>query len=362
MTNAISVIRALIIYSICIPLAIFLGYVLANQDRYTFQSIGAIFGFLLLPLLLKYHHPALILSWNTTTVIFFLTGRPNIWMLLAMASFTITVLQYILARQSVQTNVPLVTRPLLMFGAVVLATALLTGGIGFKALGAAVGGGRRYAAIFAAILGYYAISMHRIPLTKANLYLALYFLSGTTLAIGSLSPYVPSGFNFIFLLFPVDSWVFYSSDSEGPSLSVARLTGVAIGAMFAMFFMLGRYGIRGMTMTGRPWRFGIFLLIWAVSMIGGFRSFMLLTATLFVLQFYLEGLHKTNLLAVLLIAGLTTVAVSLPFATKLPYSFQRALSIFNFPVSPEVELDTHNSNEWRWRMWVNVLRRSPSIC
>ena len=154
MTNAISVIRALIIYSICIPLAIFLGYVLANQDRYTFQSIGAIFGFLLLPLLLKYHHPALILSWNTTTVIFFLTGRPNIWMLLAMASFTITVLQYILARQSVQTNVPLVTRPLLMFGAVVLATALLTGGIGFKALGAAVGGGRRYAAIFAAILGY----------------------------------------------------------------------------------------------------------------------------------------------------------------------------------------------------------------
>jgi hypothetical protein len=86
---------------------------------------------------------------------------------------------------------------------------------------------------------------------------------------------------------------------------------------------------------------------------------MLLTATLFVIQFYLEGLHKTNLLAIFLVTGLTVVAVSLPFATRLPYSFQRALSVFNFPVSPEVELDTRNSNEWRLRMWSNVAPQIP---
>jgi len=362
MTNAVSVIRSLLIYSICIPLAIFLGYILAIdplQSREWYLSIGTVFGLLLLPLLLKYHHPSLILTWNTTTVIFFLTGSPNIWMVFAIASFGITVLQSILARRSVQANVPMVARPLIIFGIVVLVTAILTGGVGFKALGAAVGGGKRYAAIFAAILGYFAISMHRIPLQRAYVYFGMYFLSGITLAIGSLQPYVPSDFNFVFLLFPVDSWVVYNAGSEGPSLSIARLTGVAIGAMFAMYYMLGRYGIRGMILSGRPWRFAIFLLIWGVSLIGGFRSFMLLTACLFLVQFFLEGLHKTQLLAVFIVAGMTFAAIAIPFAPQLPYSFQRALSIFQIPVSPEVEMDTHNSNEWRLRMWANVTPQIP---
>jgi hypothetical protein len=201
--------------------------------------------------------------------------------------------------------------------------------------------------------------MHRIPAQRAHLYFGIFFLSGVTLAIGSLAPYIPSGFSFLYLLFPVDSWVFYSPDSEGPSLSVARLVGVAIGAMFAMYYMLGRYGIRGMALSGRPWRFGVFLLIWAVSLIGGFRSFMLLSAMLFMVQFFLEGLHKTRLLLVFLVAGLATFAVLLPFAAQLPYSFQRALSIFQIPVSPEVELDTHNSNEWRLRMWGKVAPQIP---
>ena len=360
MTNAVSVIRGLLIYSVCIPLAIFLGYVLANPlDRGTFYSVSAVFGLLLLPLLLKHHHPSLVLTWNTTTVIFFIPGRPNIWMLIAFASFLISLLQYILARKSVITNVPLVTRPLIFLGIVVVATAALTGGVGFKSLGAEVGGGKRYAAILAAILGYYALSMHRIPSHKAHFYLGLYFLSGITLAVGSLAPYLPSGFNLLFLLFPVDSWAYWTSDAEGPSLSVARLTGVASAATFAMYYMLGRYGIRGMLMSGRPWRFAFFLAFCVISMLGGFRSIMILAAVLFAIQFYLEGLHRTYLLPVFLVCGLSAFALSLPFASQLPYSMQRALSIFQIPVSPEVEMDTRDSNEWRLRMWAKVTPQIP---
>jgi hypothetical protein len=353
----------LVIYSLCIPLAIFLGYLLASpaplSDRTTYYGVGAVFSLLLLPLLLKHHHPALILTWNTTVVIFFLTGTPNIWMVLAMLGFTITLLQYILARQSLQATVPSVTRPLIAFGIVVVATALLTGGVGFKALGSDVGGGKRYVGIVAAILGYFAISMRRIPLSQATFYTGLYFLGGVTLAIGSLAPYLPSGFTFIFWFFPVDSGYFYTFNPEAHNLSVARLTGVAQAAMFGMYFMLARYGIRGMISSGRPWRFALFLAIWAISLIGGYRSFMLATALLFVVQFYLERLHRTNWLAIFGVTAFTVFTLSLPFATHLPYSFQRALSVFKVPVSPEVEMDTRNSNEWRLRMWAQVTPQIP---
>lgn len=360
MTNAVSVIRALLIYSVCIPLAIFLGYVLASPTDYsTFYSVGLIFGLLLLPLLLKYHHPVLVLTWNTTTVVFFLPGQPNIWMVMAIAAFTIAVLQYILSRQSVQSNIPLVTRPMVFLGLVVLATALLTGGFGFKALGSGTGGGKRYVAIFAAILGYYAISMLRVPLEKSRLYFSLYFLSGATVAIGSFAPYLPSSLYYIFLLFPVDSAFFYDSNPDQNDLSVARLSGLAVGAVYILYYLLGRYGIRGMIQTGRPWRFGFYLFVWVISMMGGYRSMMLATACLFVVQFWLEGLHKTSLLPLFLVVGLAMTAISLPFAAQLPYALQRALSVFRIPVSPEVELDTRNSNEWRIRMWADVAPQIP---
>ena len=353
MTNAAAALRALLVYSICIPLALFLGYVLASPlDRGTFISVGLVFGLLVLPLVLKHHHPALVLMWNTTAVVFFLPGRPNIWMLLAVASFTITVLQYILARRSVQPSVRTVTRPVIAFGVVVVVTMLLTGGVGFMAFGSEVGGGKRYALILAGILGYFAISMQRISLEKATRYIGLYFLGGITVAIGSLGPYLPSGFSFLFLLFPPDS---YYSSGEGPTLGTARLFGVSQGAMFALYFMLARYGIRGMFLSGRPWRMLVFGVFFMVSLYGGFRSLLLMAAMVFAIQFFLERLHKTSLLAIFLVLGVTFTAVSIPFATHLPYAMQRALSVFYVPVSPDVAIDTQNSNEWRLRMWQQVL-------
>jgi hypothetical protein len=355
MTNAVAALRALLIYSVCIPLAIFLGYAMASPlDRGTFISVGLVFGLLVLPLVLKHHHPALVLAWNASAVVFFLPGRPNVWMVLAIASFTITVLQYILARRSVQPNVPTVTRPLIAFGVVVLVTMLLTGGVGFMAIGSEVGGGKRYASIFAGILGYYAISMQKIPLEKVSRYIGFYFLGGITVAIGSLAPYLPSGFAFLFWLFPVDSWVYFSGN-EAPSLGTARLTGVSLGALFAMYYMLARYGIRGMFISGRPWRILVFGAIFLLSLYGGFRSLLIMATMVFGIQFFLERLHKTGLLAIFMVAGVTLTAISIPFAARLPYAMQRALSVFYIPVSPEVTIDTQTSNEWRVRMWQQVL-------
>ena len=71
MTSASTLFRSLIIYCVCIPLAVILGYLMANPfDLATFGVMGVLFFLLLTPLLLKWHHTWLIASWNMSMVLF----------------------------------------------------------------------------------------------------------------------------------------------------------------------------------------------------------------------------------------------------------------------------------------------------
>src|SRR5664280_952507 len=94
MTNPPALLRSLIISAICLPLAIILGYTLAGPFNYGFVGVvGACFFVLLLPILLKIHHPLLLLSWNTTMIIFFLPGNPGAWVPLAAFSFAVSIVR-----------------------------------------------------------------------------------------------------------------------------------------------------------------------------------------------------------------------------------------------------------------------------
>src|SRR5439155_7448157 len=141
MSNASSLIRTLLIYSICVPLAIFLGYIMATpQDYSTILTLCLILFILLIPMLLRWHHFWLIASWNLGAVLFFVPGRPWLWMGMAWISLTISVVQHILNPRIKFLHAPAVTRPLLLLVVVVLVTAKLTGGIGLNALGSEVMG------------------------------------------------------------------------------------------------------------------------------------------------------------------------------------------------------------------------------
>src|SRR5260370_614245 len=85
MTAASSLFRSLIVYAICVPLAIVLGYLMATGtsgaawplfDTQTSIILGLLLFFLLLPLLLRWYHPWLITSWTIVLVLPFLPGRP----------------------------------------------------------------------------------------------------------------------------------------------------------------------------------------------------------------------------------------------------------------------------------------------
>lgn len=143
MSNASALFRSLIIYALCLPLAVILGYLLANPlDLTTFTVVTVILLTLATPALLRWHHVWLIATWNMAAVIFFLPGRPAIWTGMAAVSFGIGVLQYAIDRKIKFLHVPSVMRPLLFLTVVVLITMRLTGGIGLKSFGSATYGGK----------------------------------------------------------------------------------------------------------------------------------------------------------------------------------------------------------------------------
>ena len=197
--NAPAIIRSLIIYAVGVPLAVFIGYLLTNPlDYSTLGIFGALALVLLFPLLLRWHHPVLLLSWNATAVMFFLQGAPSFWMVMVALSLGISVLERILTRGKQFVRVPQLTWPLIVLFAVVVVTAKLTGGFGLRSFGGNVYGGRKYLFTFIGILSYFALTARRVPANRTRLALALFFLGGLTAGIGDLFSVVAAAFHFIF--------------------------------------------------------------------------------------------------------------------------------------------------------------------
>ena len=366
MSNASALFRSLLIYGLCLPLAVFLGYMLAIPDwRYGFDSIMVIViisTVLAVPLLLRWHHVWLIASWNMTAVLFFVPGRPQVWMALAAISLGICILQYTINRQMKFLHAPSIAWPLILLTVVILVTARLTGGLGARVFGGDTYGGKRYFVLLAAVIGYFAIINRQIPQKRANLYVALFFLGAATMAIGNLPGVLPPAFNFLFMFFPVMSMDAFTEPNAvvGQTSFIGRLNGLAFLGLGGFCAMLACYGIRGILDARKPWRLGAFGLFSVVTLLGGFRSTVVLMLITFALLFYLERLHHTRLLlpviCVLLLGG-GLVAI---FAGQLPLPFQRSLAFVPFlQIDPIVKMDAQGSTEWRLEMWREVVPEIP---
>ena len=192
------------IYAVILPLAIFTGWLVAgDMTKTSFTTLTAIIFVILLPVLLKFHYPILIFSWNTFITIFFLPGQPALWMVMAAINFGLAILNRIIRKQATFIPAPSITIALLALGGVVLFTAALRGGLGVQALGTSMIGGKGYYLILAGIVGYFAFASQPIPIGRARFYVALFFLSGL-ISAGSTFIYLAGpSFYFLFALFPV---------------------------------------------------------------------------------------------------------------------------------------------------------------
>ncbi|MGA3162969.1 MAG: O-antigen ligase family protein [Verrucomicrobiota bacterium] len=354
MNNVPAVLRSLITFALIVPLAVFVGYMLTKPLSF---STLAIFGVLLLallsPLLMRWHYPLMLLCWNMSAIAFFVQGAPAFSLVMIALSLGISVLERMLRLEKQFIRVPQITWPLLFLVGVVLFTAKMTGGFGLRAFGSEVYGGKKYVFLIVGILGYFALTARRISPQQVGLYVALFLLGGVTSFIGDLYPIIPSGLHFIFWIFPPQRY-------EGEFvIGTTRLFGVSIAAGAFFYYMMARFGIRGIFMGGKPWRLVATVLFLMVSCLGGFRGGLLGAMLFFLIQFFLEGLHRTKLLPMLATIGALLVVLLIPLAPKLPFTFQRSLSFLPLPLDPATKMLAAESSEWRIEMWKALLPQIP---
>jgi hypothetical protein len=357
MNNAPAILRSLIVSAVCVPLAIFFGYLLTDPlNRSTVIYFGILALLLISPLLLRWHQLLLALSWNMTAVLFFLPGHPALWLAMAAISLGILLLRRALGDIKHIISVPQVTWSLICLTGAVILTAKMRG-VGLQSMGSDVYGGRHYISLLGAIMGYFALSGLRIPPERAGLYIKLFFLSALVTIISDLYAIAPGFLHFIFLLFPPNQYyitMIQSGGTEGLRLASAWPVSFAIHS-----YMLARYGIRGIFLSGKHWRWIVFCLAAIYGLFGGFRTVVLLASLMFTWQFYLEGLHRTKLLPILAFIGISTTVALVSLAPRLPYSIQRTLSVLPGQADSAAQKDAAGSSQWRFDMWKGLVPQIP---
>ena len=352
MTNPAAAIRALVTYAVCIPLAALVGWMLCNPLDYgTLGFFGLIALLLISPVLIRWHYPLLVFGLGSPIFCFFLKGNPPLSQVVVILCLTLAIIDRTMSSDKRFMSVPAITWPLLFTAAMVYFTAEMTGGIGLKALGGEVAGGKKYVALFIGIATYFALTSRTIPKEHRNLYVALFFLPGVVQFISDLFPVLPSPLNYINLLIPPSD-----GGTEGVS---ARLSGVGYSASVIANFMIAKYGLRGILRGDRPVRFFLFFGFLSLTLIGGFRIVLVGYAQTLTLLFFMEGLHRTRVLPVALLGAVLGAALLIPFASKLPSSFQRSLSFLPLKLDPTVVMDADGSKKWREEMWADTWPKVP---
>lgn len=354
--------RAQLLYGLCLPLAVLLGFFLAAPtDPGTVAVVGLVLALLASPLLFQWHHLALVMSWNAAIAPAFLPGSPYLWMLLAVPSLVLGFVTRSTDPDRRFLAPPSLVMSLLALVVVVLVTASCTGGMGVRALGSQQFGGRGYFYILFAIAGFFALTSQGVPRERASLYVGLFFLSGLTALAGNVIYALgPKAFP-LFDIFPPTWAVGQAMAAErvdAPEGS-ARIGGFSQASVLLLCFLLARYGVRRLFDLTRPWRTALFLAAAVGILYAGYRSALLLFLLTLGVVFVLEGLHRTRYMVLALAGGLVTVLLILPVLPQMPYVIQRTLAVLPVQVSPAVRDDVRESTRWRMEMWREVAHEAP---
>jgi len=354
--------RTLLIFVFILPLAVLMGFMLADPLMSSNMAfIGGVMLLLLLPIALAAHHTALIWVSGAYMSAFFLPGRPQMWMIMACFSFVISLVSRPLAKHKMKPLWPRsLAGSLIFLLIVVVVTGQLTGGVGLQILGSQNFGGRKYVWVLAAIAGFFALSSQTVPRANANREVTAFCLSSVTAAVSNLVYMLGPSFYFLYLLFPVELAVNQASADLGPVIgSLKRISGFGPAAIGMGMFCLTRWGIRGLLDFGKPYRMLFFLIVVFGGLLSGFRSTLTIIALVFAIQFFAEGLHRTRYATVFLITGISVFVFLSLFATSLPLAAQRAVSFLPVKVDPTAEVDAKGSIEWRMEMWRTIARDIP---
>jgi hypothetical protein len=356
--NVAAALRSIAVYAACAVVAIIIGVMMTNPMTYTsFGFMGVLAAVLLIPILMKWHRPLMIMSWSMPVMVFFIKGDPNLFLVMITLSLTATVVERAVGMKRFF-NVPQITWPLFCMIGVVAITAKLTGGLGLKAFGSDVYGGKKYVFLVVAISGYFAIASAPIPPEKARKFVALYFAGGLLCVIQDFYSIAPGFLHPLYWLIPP---TFYTVGNP-LEVGVTRLAGTGAAGAALISVLIALYGLRGIFLSGKLWRMVVFFISFVLIFLGGFRSSMIGTLAMLLILFFLEGLHRTRLLPILVIFALAIGGLIIPLAPHLPFTFQRVLTLLPESVvhlRSDARINAQDSWDWRVNMWKALLPEIP---
>src|SRR5690242_17945953 len=93
MANTINIPKTHVIMGLSLPLAILIGYFLAEpMELGSVAVVVVVLSVLCVPLMLRWYYPMLVFCWNAALCPVFLPGHPPLWTLLAFGGLLIAVL------------------------------------------------------------------------------------------------------------------------------------------------------------------------------------------------------------------------------------------------------------------------------
>jgi hypothetical protein len=360
MANTINVPKSHLIIGLSLPLAVLIGYFLAEPlELGSMAVVITVLAVLSIPLVIRWYYPILVFCWCAALKPIVLPGRADMWTLMAFLGVLIAVLSRAVNPKARLISVPSVTRPLLLLAAVAVATAMLTGGFGARSFGSEHYGGKRYFYLFAAVAGYFALTSRRIPPERAGLYVGIFFLSAITNCVGNLAVAAGPHFHFLLAVFSPDFVQDQMTLGTSSWSGMVRVRGLAVMASGVSCYLLARYGIAGLLEIKKPWRMLLFLCVATAGLLGGFRSYLAQFLLIVAVLFIIEGLHRTRLLPMLLSLALLGAVIVLPQAQRLPLVVQRSMAFLPGNFDAAARESASNSTEWRLLMWRQIWPEVP---
>ena len=356
MTGAFPAHRNILIYLSCVVLALVLGYLLATPLNFTSLAFVSLVVFVLgFPLALAWHHNVLIWTWNSSFIVFFLPGQPSLQVFMVAISLGFSLLTRTLRRSGRFISAPSVTWPLVILALVIIGTALATGGIGGRALGAGTWGGKRYLGLIGAILGYFALTAKSLSGPNPKLHVTGYFIFAVTSLFSDLAYAIGPVAYFLFAFFSTDSASLQAQTESG----LWRLSGVGFAFQAVIYALMLKFTVRGLFDLERPWRLVGLLVCVGGSLLGGYRSVVIVIGLGFIFQFWYEGLMRTKFLPIVLLTGLVVGSFGIAFVDKLPLSVQRSISFLPLAVDSQAKHDASSTLDWRIQIWRIVIKEVP---
>jgi O-antigen ligase len=361
MASTFAVTRNHLVFGLCLPLAVLMGYLLAEPLESTSLVVMVmVLSVLAVPIVMRWYHPLLVFSWNAVIQLNFLPGSPKLWVAMSFLALLFAVLNRSVNPESRFINVPSITRPLLVLLAVFLLTGMARGGLGMRVLGSGAYGGKGYLLVVGSIAGYFALTSRAIPLRRAGVYAGMFFLLGLTALVSNLIYMGGSSLYFLYQFFPVELAMDQAVAAESLTPEYNRIGSMVTAGMAAFSFLLLRYGADGIFAFSKPWRMAMFIGTLMASGFAGFRSLMILMSLTFFVMFFVQRLWRTRIVLIVACSVALMAAGIIAFSNKFPIPVQRTLSFLPFiEIDPLTRLSAESTTEWRLELWKAALPLVP---